>query len=213
MLGSIDERSSEAPLHFQARVYSVRSALQQHRISPDLQRRILTFFSYQHARCKGADELQLLRELPDLLHVDIMLHLFLSTVKRVPFFADAEEGFLAHLVKALRPRVCGPGEVLVEEGGIGEDMFFVLKGELLVLVSGMEVATLRTGAFFGEYAALMSTVRSASVISSTFCDFYILQQTDLRCAAFPAHTRPLAMCMAHLGFCACAAKYFDYSRQ
>lgn len=102
VFGAIDDRQSETPLQFQARIHYVNAALRQHRVPIALQKRVVNFFAYQHARCKGADELQLMRELPDMLHVDIMLHLFEGIVQQVPFFADCEEGFLSHLVKLLR---------------------------------------------------------------------------------------------------------------
>lgn len=91
---------------------------------------------------------------------------------------------LSSAVHVRRPRYCGPGEVIVEEGGFGEDMFFVLRGELSVIVQGMQVATLSAGAFFGEYSALMSTRRAATVVATTFCDFYLLSQSDLHSILF-----------------------------
>ena len=179
VIGSIDEVQSESARHFQAKMQYVRLSMVQHKLTGALKQRVINFYHYQFEHCKGADEMGLLEELPEALHVDIMLHLAASVVEKVPFFSDAEEGFTSSLVKLLQPMVCGPGEMIIGEGATGEEMFFVLKGQLSVLVCNETVGTLSSGDFFGEYSVLMSIKRSATVVAKTYCDFYVLRKEDL----------------------------------
>ena len=95
---------------------------------------------------------------------------------QVPFFADAAPGFVPLLVRVLRPMTCGVGEVVLEEGTLGANMFFVLKGQLAVAVRGLHVATITAPQAFGEFGALMSTERTSTVRAATFCDFYTLDR-------------------------------------
>ena len=47
-----------------------------------------------------------------------------------------------------------PGDTVVQQGEDAEEMYFVLSGQLEVMVSGQKVHTVKEGAFFGEYALL-----------------------------------------------------------
>ena len=179
VIGSIDEVQSESARLFQAKMQYVRLSMVQHKLTGPLKQRVINFYHYQFEHCKGADEMGLLEELPEALHVDIMLHLAARVVEKVPFFSDAEEGFTSSLVKLLQPMVCGPGETIIGEGATGEEMFFVLKGQLSVLVCDESVGTLSSGDFFGEYSVLMSIKRSATVVARTYCDFYVLRKEAL----------------------------------
>ena len=76
VVGSIDDEASAALRGFQAHIQQLRATLKQHGLPSDLERRVVNYYSFQHARNQGADEAQLLKELPHILHVDIMLHLF-----------------------------------------------------------------------------------------------------------------------------------------
>lgn len=57
------------------------------------------------------------------------------------------------------------GEVLVREGELGKEMYFILSGRARVMRSGLEVEELGPGDNFGELALLTNRPRSASVIA------------------------------------------------
>ena len=65
----------------------------------------------------------------------------------------------------------GPGESVIREGELGQDMFIVVAGELRVVKSGggeeRDLALLEPGDSFGEIALLDSGPRSASVVAIT----------------------------------------------
>ncbi|MGO8600902.1 TIR domain-containing protein [Rhizobium ruizarguesonis] len=60
-----------------------------------------------------------------------------------------------------------PGDVLIHQGGEDNDVFFLVSGNVSVVVKGQEVRTLRAGDHVGEMAAIEpSQLRSASVVAT-----------------------------------------------
>lgn len=59
------------------------------------------------------------------------------------------------------------GEVIIAEGGPGEDFFLVLDGELEVTTGGAHLNHLEPGSHFGEIALLDDCERSATVTATT----------------------------------------------
>jgi small-conductance mechanosensitive channel len=73
---------------------------------------------------------------------------------------------LARLSAAVRRRVFGPGEIVVEQGDEGDSLFVVRAGELKVRIDGAEVGALRAGDIFGEMSLLTGQRRKATVVAA-----------------------------------------------
>src|SRR5262249_29501208 len=74
-----------------------------------------------------------------------------------------------------RTELYAPGEMVVRQGEVGEELYLVLVGELLVLFTSeggerREVARLTGGGMFGEVAQMTGEVRSASVQATCACE-------------------------------------------
>lgn len=137
---------------------------------------------------KGACQLAILRR-DDLQHlspehVNCILancqslpHVREWFVAKLPIFTSclSEPDFMKRVASALQVRTARPGEVLVREGDLGDDMFFIFKG-------AVEISYARGGAtfmkiapdFFGELALLYGEPRSASVGCASQCRLYTL---------------------------------------
>lgn len=59
------------------------------------------------------------------------------------------------------------GSVLVQEGDVGAEMYFVLGGEARIVSNGVEVGRLGVGDHFGELGLLAGRPRSASIVAIT----------------------------------------------
>ncbi len=68
------------------------------------------------------------------------------------------------------------GKVLVEEGTVGREFFFIVEGTATVKVGGRKVATLGPGNYFGELSLLDHKPRSATVASDTDMVLLVLDQ-------------------------------------
>ena len=106
---------------------------------------------------------------------DIALELTADVIYKVPIFQDCELQFMHHLVNLLIPRLYSPGDIIVNVGDIGKEMYFVVRGEVEVIGDGGRVvATLKSMNYFGEIAMFFAARRTATVRARTFCDLFVL---------------------------------------
>jgi len=107
----------------------------------------------------------------------------ISLLERVPLFADCSEETLKILSKPMRRQKVEPNEYLVKRGEIAQEMFFIINGRVSVMAgstteTNFHISDLGDGSFFGEMGLLYDLPRTASVISLTSCDLYVLQKDD-----------------------------------
>lgn len=81
-----------------------------------------------------------------------------------PLFHGADPLLLNSVIMALRPITVAAGEIIINRGGLGKEMYLICHGEIEVVDGiGNVVETLRDGDFFGEIGLLISTARTATV--------------------------------------------------
>lgn len=101
-----------------------------------------------------------------------------ETLERVPLFKGGDALLLNQVSMALRPQTAEPGEIIIQKGDTGTEMFLVCRGEVEVLSEKGEVkATLREGDCFGEVALLLAEPRTATVRAKTACNLFVLDKT------------------------------------
>ena len=98
-------------------------------------------------------------------------------VAKVPFFHNLGATLIAEVARLLRARDYPAGAVIMRRGESGDCMFFVVEGEVEVL---LEPKSLRFGAeyFFGELALLTGAPRNATVVASRPCVLLALDIVD-----------------------------------
>ncbi len=97
----------------------------------------------------------------------------------MPLFQGTDEVFRHQLALALKPVVAAPGEVVIREGDMGNEMYVLVKGEVDVVgADGRVLAHLGEGSFFGEIGLLLSEPRNASVRAATYCELFVLDKAD-----------------------------------
>ena len=108
---------------------------------------------------------------------------FLQTwrmVARVPFFAELDADQIAAIGNILRYASASQGDVLIRSGDIGDRMFFILSGVVVVDLGNGRSTMLEDGAFFGEIALLHRGRRTATVVARTRCELLALEVDDFR---------------------------------
>lgn len=98
-------------------------------------------------------------------------------VAKVPFFAGLQANQIAEIAALLRLRRAARGEVLVQEGELGETMYFIVEGQAEVL-SPAGTFTLKPGDFFGEIALVERRPRTATVRAATRGQYLVLDARD-----------------------------------
>lgn len=81
-----------------------------------------------------------------------------------------------------------PGQHVVKEGSVGDAMYVIVQGELVVTQAGVELARLGAGEHFGELGLLEDQQRSASVTGAEFGSAIVIQRAQLQefCQREPA---------------------------
>jgi long-chain acyl-CoA synthetase len=101
-----------------------------------------------------------------------------ALIEQVPFFKDASHEFLRDIIPRLDARQFVPGEVLVHEGDVGDEMYFLTKGQVEVLRGdpARRLSILREGSFFGELAILEDAPRAATIRALGDVEVYALRR-------------------------------------
>ena len=82
------------------------------------------------------------------------------------YFAEFAEMKLVSVPPAPRKCLFAPGEVILREGDVGKEVFFLDEGAAEVSVRGTPVGEIREQEIFGALAALTEGVRSATVTAT-----------------------------------------------
>ena len=111
---------------------------------------------------------------------------FQKLLRQVPMFRDVNsEDCISQLGLVLQERSIGANTMIIAQGEVGQEMFFVVDGTALVYVNreqlqqGRPAAKLGPAHFFGEAALLKSEPRSAFIRSQTKMRLYVLSKKDL----------------------------------
>lgn len=118
----------------------------------------------------------------------------LERLGRLSLFEGLSRTELGIVAGLLHTREYLAGEVIFDEGELGQAMYFVLEGQVAICRQGRpedgHLATLGAGEFFGELGLLEDAVRTAQVRATLDCktavlfreDFHGLMDSHLRIA-------------------------------
>ncbi|KAK3288086.1 hypothetical protein CYMTET_4426 [Cymbomonas tetramitiformis] len=152
-------------------------------IPTKLRSRIVEHIEAMHERTHGMDSREFMAMLPRHLRHEVAMHLNCGVLENMEVFAQSSVPFLTAIIMRVRVNVALAGDLLVCEGDIGSDMFFIVDGELAVWVRNHKVASLVKGSFFGESVLFDGTKngrRSASVRATKNCTLYSLELEDFQ---------------------------------
>jgi CRP-like cAMP-binding protein len=99
---------------------------------------------------------------------------YLEHLRSVPLFASCSVKELQIVAKAGTELSIKAGTTIIDQGQAGREAFVVMSGSLLVKRNGKKVNTLGVGAMVGELALLDHGPRTASVITETDCNLFVI---------------------------------------
>jgi CRP-like cAMP-binding protein len=104
---------------------------------------------------------------------------YLEHLSDVPLFRACTRKDLTTIARHVEDIQVDPGTVLITEGAIGGQEFFVIvSGKATVTRNGRKVATLGVGDYFGELALLDRAPRNATVKAETPMEVVVLAPRD-----------------------------------
>ena len=99
-------------------------------------------------------------------------------VAKVPIFEHLPASRIAEISAMLQPQVASRGEAIVAKGERGDGMYFLIDGEVEVLLP--EPVRLYGGDYFGEIALLYDRPRSATIVARRFSQLLKLRVDHFR---------------------------------
>eukprot|EP00760_Papus_ankaliazontas_P024984 PhM_4_TR2449/c0_g1_i1/m.12663 len=134
--------------------------LKHYRLPKPVQHEVLSFQYHiiedsKQVRANAAGNAKALSSLPPTMLRQIQLYIKLGILSKVAFFDGSSEKCKLRIANVMDQLVVEPDTYIIRVGDIGHSMFFMQHGLADVLLeSGVCVATLRRGDFFGEVALL-----------------------------------------------------------
>eukprot|EP00873_Tetraselmis_striata_P006068 jgi/Tetstr1/426332/TSEL_016645.t1 len=175
VLISVDSISSA----FYQKMEIVNQYMAHRKLPLDLRQRIRDSMDYKWRTRRALDEGAILADMPGGLRSEVAVYTCKPLIMRVPFFNEVPDGFIESLVLYLQPEVFLSGELVVKEGVMAREMFFLNTGSVRISKNGIEIVTLNKGNYFGEIGLLLHAPRSATVAAISDCEVYVLTKTAL----------------------------------
>jgi hypothetical protein len=112
-----------------------------------------------------------LRKIDDDLDVDSER---VAQLARCEILAPLTRVALEQLARVARPMQVSAGQVVIEQGDVGDTFYVVVDGELAATQDGVEARRMSDGECFGEIAALTGASRSATVVATRDSQLFAL---------------------------------------
>lgn len=90
-----------------------------------------------------------------------------NSLKSIDFFSSLSEEKLESLLNDCREVDLNPGDIIFKEGDLGNSMFVLLSGEVLIEKENAKIAHRGRGNYFGEMTLLENKPRSATITATT----------------------------------------------
>lgn len=149
------------------------------KVPRELRNRIREYYEVKF-QGKMFNETSILDELNPLLREKVINFNCRSLVKSVEFLATADPDFVSDLISCLNVEVYLQGDKIIEEGCIGNQMYFISQGSVSVSTkTQMRPRVLSEGEHFGEICLFVSNLRrTATVVAQTNAYVYTLAADD-----------------------------------
>ncbi|KAJ3114433.1 hypothetical protein HDU96_002103 [Phlyctochytrium bullatum] len=167
---------------YREKIDEVNEYMTYRNLSDGIKKKVRDYFDLKY-KGKFFDEEAILKEMNDSLRLEIAVHNCQDLIAKVPFLRremndGRDEVFMGRIARALKPKYFVKGDIIFEQGWVGNEMYFILNGSVSIIVNGRVVGQLSDGAFFGEVALLGEVPRTATIRSSTNTVLYCLDRHD-----------------------------------
>ena len=112
-------------------------------------------------------------------------------MRKMKFFADFSDTEIWETLDISRNLTMGTGKTIIEEGKIGNNLFIIISGEVVVSKNGKEINRMKEGECFGEIGYLdeVRHLRSSSVTATTALELIEIEGKSLRKASDSLQSR------------------------
>jgi len=189
-LASVVAHEDAIVMMIKSKINSVRMYMRYRNFPDELSKKIARHYEYSWKRNQVYKESNILMELPQATRTACALYIHKDLIEKVPFLQSLGKDVLPSLVIKLKSAIAAYGDVVVQEGLFGHEMYLVSEGDLRIClaysknakdVKSIPIRNLTKGEYFAEYAVIMDQAKHpASVKAVTYCDLFVLSQADFQ---------------------------------
>ena len=140
---------------------------------------VFTFIKHMSEQRLSDNDARIISDLPTALQKDLKTYMCVRSIRSVRIFNDCSIDCLKAVGEKLHQICLSQGQVVIQQGDLGHEMYIIGHGKLSVRSeSGDVLALLVDGQVFGEMALLEDETRSATVQADSYCDLYVLEKED-----------------------------------
>lgn len=103
----------------------------------------------------------------------------LEALRKIPVFRHLTYKEQSAVLAIAMTRTYPPGREIVVEGQLGDELFVVLRGKVVIAKGGVEIAELRGGGHFGEMGLVDHSPRSATVRALDSTRVMVISRSEL----------------------------------
>ncbi|XP_057302359.1 potassium/sodium hyperpolarization-activated cyclic nucleotide-gated channel 1-like [Hydractinia symbiolongicarpus] len=173
------QQSDSARRQYQEKFKQIEEYMTYRNLPLSTRERITDYYEHKYTQKRLFNETEILAEVSLPIRNDIVNHNCRDLIESVPFLKEGGNDFVMLVIKKLSFDVYLPGDFIIKEGTVGDEMYFIRNGVVDILVGDVHVATLQEGDYFGEITMLTDARRVASVKAATVCDLFILSKDSL----------------------------------
>ncbi|XP_028411787.1 potassium/sodium hyperpolarization-activated cyclic nucleotide-gated channel 2-like [Dendronephthya gigantea] len=175
-ISTIQQTDSSRRQYYE-RVQQIAEYMSYRKLPTTIREKVLKYFDHRY-KGKFFDERAILGEVSSPLRNEIISHNCSDLVSAVPFFSEADPVFVSAIITKLRFEVFLEGDIIIREGTIGTEMYFLREGSVEIRTNDDLQNVLNDGSYFGEICLLTNARRIASVIATSTCDTFVLSTSD-----------------------------------
>ncbi|GAX74590.1 hypothetical protein CEUSTIGMA_g2038.t1 [Chlamydomonas eustigma] len=142
---------------------AVDEFLKQRDVPKRLSNKVRDYYNYCVARTIHVDEAEIIAGLSVGLRMQVVMHLYREALERVPLFQGKPPQFITSLVTYLKLEYYSPGDIVVRQGEVGPEMYFISEGTLEVRVYDQDLANVRM-----DFGAMRAPLQQPSFFAASF---------------------------------------------
>ncbi|GMI34227.1 hypothetical protein TeGR_g10147 [Tetraparma gracilis] len=149
------------------------------------------------------DETSLVMKLPPSIRTELVMEAYQVDIDKLRYFKTEDDAYVCHLMLAMKPLVASAHEMLLEQGDIVDEVIFLLRGTVRIvvreasvdlaandLIAGTEeepfppespclIGIVSEGGYFGDLGLRAKTPRLGSFEAVNICQMLSVSRTDL----------------------------------
>lgn len=184
MMASLAQNTESEYSDYLEKIEKARSSLSTGQLPKQLVKKLEQYYAFSWAITQTSGPInykELYLHLPVSLVEKIMYTVNKKLLSKVPLLMMIKSEILIETISTkLQPSIFMPFDYLIYKNDIGEEMYFILEGNVHVISPDNKkiLKTLGRGDYVGEMALLTDTRRACSVICNSFCLVYVLSKSD-----------------------------------